>query len=194
MLIQNTGRVRHHCLSRGHSRHCLYSSDSRRPRPLRVTVSPTNNWTGLGHEQKAVKSQFKNIIYFANCSIYSNAKKKIKQKLTCPPLITFYLLHHTYSSCFFSRHRFIIITAQLGRTQHAIVLAARRHDDGGSVPLSWPSEWTVLQNTSRLIYTERSCHWWFLVWSSEVWPLKNILFTDGLVKIQLQQVSMWTGT
>lgn len=80
MLIQNTGRVRHHCLSRGHSRHCLYSSDSRRPRPLRVTVSPTNNWTGLGHEQKAVKSQFKNIIYFAHCSIYTNAPQKKSNK------------------------------------------------------------------------------------------------------------------
>lgn len=95
----------------------------------------------LGHGQKAVKSQFKNIIYFANCSIYSNAKKPKKKTQTEAALSSsdYILFAASYSSCFFPRHRFIIMAAQPGRTQHAIVLAAHRHDDGGSVPLSWPS-------------------------------------------------------
>lgn len=97
----------------------------------------------LGHGQKAVKSQFKNIIYFANCSIYSNAKKpkkKPKQKLTCPPLITFYLLHHTVavfslaivsSSWLPSReeHSTPLSSPPIAMTMEGVCLSAGRHSE-----------------------------------------------------------------
>lgn len=93
---------------------------------------------------------------------------------------SFYLLCHTYSSCF----SFILITAQLGKTQQAIVSAARRHDDGGSVPLSWPSVNSATAPQNTLILKE--------VITDGFWS--HFLFTVGPVYVKLQPEAPWKGT
>lgn len=100
-----------------------------------LSVSSSSELRSMYHlSHESIKN-----FYFKMCSVCSNRSLLSD---------SFYLLCHTYSSCF-SFIILILITAQLGKTQQAIVLAARHHDDGGSVPLSWPSvnSATVPQNT-----------------------------------------------
>lgn len=49
-------------------------------------------------------------------------------------------------------------------TTEGVCLSAGRHSE---------QSYNTTDYTSRLIYTERSCHWWFLAWSSAVCLLKN---------------------
>lgn len=103
----------------------------------------------------------------------------------------------TNLSCFFSRHRIVIISAaQPGRTQHAIVLASRCHDDGGSLPLSWPSQWTELQY--HRLHIEAHLYWKKLslmvsgMIQCSLPPKEHILFTADWMNSSNIRV-LWTA-
>lgn len=116
---------------------CTYSSDSRRPRPLRVTVSPTaepRTWTKSSEESIQEHHLFCKLLNLLKC------QKNPKQKLTCPPLITFYLLHHTVavfslaivsSSWLPSReeHSTPLSSPPIAMTMEGVCLSAGRHSE-----------------------------------------------------------------
>lgn len=119
---------------------------------------------------------------FKNSFICSNAKETSKQK------------KNDFSSCdysLFAASRSAQISAACSLAIVSSSSSSPPSRGGHSTPLSSPpvvmttegvclsaghhseQSYSTTGNTSRLIYSERSCHWWFLVWTSAVWPLKN---------------------
>lgn len=164
--------------SRRHSHHCLYCSDSQHVlihselQSIQQTTEPSSD-TDRKHKQVKARTSFTFFVlfYFAKMT-----NKNIKTKVA----ITFYLLRHAqhkpqllFLSPSLRHHRRRPVGEDTARHCPRLPLSWRRRESASQLAATVNGA-TVRQTAeSRLIYYERSCVWWFLVWAGAVWPLKN---------------------
>lgn len=152
------------------------------PRLLRDTVSTTNNRTssGMDRTQTAWRVNARGSLIL-NRSICSNDKTFQTQtdfssfdsilfccvRLSTESQLLFFLslsFRHHRPRPSRGGHSAPLSSPLIVMTTEGICLSAGRHSE---------QCYSTTVGALRLIYTERSCRWWFLVWSGPVWPLKN---------------------